>query len=351
MALYKLTDDRLEVIGRTNFAEIQIKEREDIQRLLRDQIEIIDPDLFVIAEEFSNWQEGSRRVDLLAVDRDANIVVIELKRTEHGGHMELQAIRYAAMVSNLTFEQAAHAHEEYLSTRGINEDAEERILEFLQWDEVNEEDFGQAVRIILMSANFSRELTTSVLWLNERGLDIRCVRLRPHQDGDNVLIDVERIIPLPEAENYIVGVREKSRKKSESRQKDLTKFDVQVGQDWYRKLPKRQTIFRVVKALANSGHSPEEIWEGIEISFSTKWRVVEGEVDSEVFSETATTAASQGGSVFDPSRWFFQSDDLIYSSGNTYAFSKMWGTKTEAIVKQLLAKYPDSDIRIEKNQE
>ena len=32
--------------------------------------------------------------------------MIELKRTDDGGHMDLQAIRYAAMVSSMTFAQA-----------------------------------------------------------------------------------------------------------------------------------------------------------------------------------------------------------------------------------------------------
>jgi hypothetical protein len=58
----------------------------------------------VIAEEFSEWEDSRRRIDLLGGDRDGNLVVIELKRTEDGGHMELQAIRYAAMVSALTME-------------------------------------------------------------------------------------------------------------------------------------------------------------------------------------------------------------------------------------------------------
>jgi len=31
-------------------------------------------------------------------------VAIELKRTEDGGHMELQSTRYAAMVSTMTFD-------------------------------------------------------------------------------------------------------------------------------------------------------------------------------------------------------------------------------------------------------
>ena len=52
--------------------------------------------VLVVAEEFGDWEESKRRIDLLGLDRDATLVVIELKRTDDGGHMELQAIRYAA---------------------------------------------------------------------------------------------------------------------------------------------------------------------------------------------------------------------------------------------------------------
>jgi hypothetical protein len=37
-------------------------------------------------------------------------VVVEIKRTEDGGHMELQAIRYAALVSSMTLDQAIAAY-------------------------------------------------------------------------------------------------------------------------------------------------------------------------------------------------------------------------------------------------
>lgn len=74
--------------------------------LLKQHVEVIAPDTLIIAEEFCEWDESKRRIDLLGPDRDANLVVIELKRTEDGGHMELQAILYAATVSAMTFSKA-----------------------------------------------------------------------------------------------------------------------------------------------------------------------------------------------------------------------------------------------------
>jgi len=106
MAIYELTKDGIRQIEESKFAELGFSERGDLQRLLRQQVDVISPDTLVIAEEFGDWQDSRRRIDLLGLDKEANLVVVELKRTEDGGHMELQAIRYAAMVSTMTFETA-----------------------------------------------------------------------------------------------------------------------------------------------------------------------------------------------------------------------------------------------------
>ncbi|EDL59264.1 DUF4268 domain-containing protein [Gimesia maris] len=217
MAIYEITADSLRELKETSYAKAGVKERNDLQRLLRMQVEVISPDTLVIAEEFGEWTEGSRRIDLLGVDKDANLVVIELKRTDDGGHMELQAIRYAAMVSAMTFDRAVEVFSGYLNKISSTTDAREALLEHLDWSEPDEDRFAQDVRIILASAEFSRELTTAVLWLNERDLDIRCMRMKPYQDGEKILIDVQQIVPLPEASAYTVQVREKERRERKDR--------------------------------------------------------------------------------------------------------------------------------------
>jgi hypothetical protein len=205
---------------------MKIRERDDLQRLLRTQIEVLSDDLYVLSEEFGDWEDSKRRIDLLAIDREANLVVIELKRTNDGGHMELQAIRYASMVSTMTFERAERIHDEFLIRIGQREkSAKESILEFLKWDQPNEEAFALDVRIFLVSEDFGKELTTAVLWLRERDIDIRCIRLRPYQDGNSRLIDVQQIIPLPEANEYQVQVRAKGQV---GRKERAERYDVRM---------------------------------------------------------------------------------------------------------------------------
>lgn len=217
MALYEVTPENLTRIARTSFDQVGLCERTDLQRLLKKQIDVIQPDTLIIAEEFGEWEESKRRIDLLGLDKEANLVVIELKRTEDGGHMELQAIRYAAMVSTMTFDRAIDIYERYLAANGGNADAHAAILDFLGWDEPDEDSFAQDVKIVLVSADFSKELTTAVMWLNKRDLDIRCIRLVPYRDDGRVLIDVQQVIPLPEAAEYQIQIREKELRERQER--------------------------------------------------------------------------------------------------------------------------------------
>ena len=233
MAIYRMMEGKesLTRIADTSFGQEGVLEREDLQRILRDQPDILEPGLFVIAEEFRDWADSDRRIDLLCLDAGGRLVVVELKRGESGELMDLQAIRYAAMVSPLTLQQAINAHQAYLDKRSIDEDAEERVKGHLE----NPESLGFSIaqpRIILVSEGFSPELTTCVLWLNSNGLDITCIRMQPYRNGTELLVDTSQVIPLPEAADYLVRIRERE---SEVQQQRTEQGQIFPGGDAFAK--------------------------------------------------------------------------------------------------------------------
>ncbi len=211
MALDRLAGNGLDRLADTSLVQEGIREAEDLQRILRDQIDIVSPDTLIISEEYSQWDSSSRRIDLLGLDRSGDLVVIELKRTQDGGHMELQALRYAAMVSAMTFQQAVEAYRDFMDPTKDESDPQQLILEFLGWAEADEERFARNVRIVLVSQGFSKEITTTVMWLNDSDLDIRCVRLSAYKHDNSVFLDVQQVIPLQETADYQIQIREKRR--------------------------------------------------------------------------------------------------------------------------------------------
>ena len=233
MPIYEFKrNDKFEKVPTTTMVKEKIEERYDLQALLIKQIGMISDECLVITEEYSNFSDSGRRIDILAVDQNANLVVIELKRNK-GEHMELQALRYAAMVSTMTLEDAIEAHASFLQDRDIKEDAKERIKKHVGEEKFTDDHFNNDVRIILVSEDFNKEITSSVLWLNERDLDIRCFRLRAYNFEGRILFDVQQLIPLPETSDYQMQVKKKEQRQRSSRRKKTISPELKAVLDAY----------------------------------------------------------------------------------------------------------------------
>ncbi len=201
-----------EKIEPTSFCELNIWERHHIQEWIRQAPEILGEELLVVSIEFDRFVNSHDRLDVLAIDRQGNIVVVELKRDAYAGYADLQAIRYAAMVSSLTIDNLLPYYiayqKKYLGKEDPSKDTSRtNIEEFVNQD--NFEELSSSPRIILCSENFSQEITTTVLWLNQSGLDISCIRITPHKIGDQVVIVPSKIIPLQESKQYLIDIRKK----------------------------------------------------------------------------------------------------------------------------------------------
>lgn len=347
MPIYKVSGNQIIPIERTTFGQQGVRERQDLQSMLKEQIGVIAPDTLIVAEEFGDWENSRRRIDLLGVDRDANLVVIELKRTEDGGHMELQAIRYAAMISTLTFSKLVTIYQRYLSENDVDLDATENLLEFLDWNDPDEDQFAQEIKIILASAEFSKELTTSVMWLNDFGLDIRCVRMHPYENGSELLLDVQTVIPIPEVADYQVRIREKKQKERESRNssRDLTKYDVTVAGKTYQSLGKRWMMFHIISGIINNGGHPEKVIEAVPSRKKLLFKVFDGELNRESIYASIMVEQTRGKTP-KAKRYFCEDGEYFHVDEKTYVLINQWGNQTMEAVDALTAHFPEFDISI-----
>lgn len=341
MAIYRLAGNNAQPVEKTTFHAEGILERRDLQKVFRQSIEILVPDAMVLAEEFGDWEDSRRRIDLLCLDRRARLVVVELKRSEDGGHMELQAVRYAAMVSRMTFATAVRAHQAFLDANQIEEDAEQIILEFLGWDEPREEEFASEIAIVLASAEFSKEIMTAIFWLSEYDIDIRCIKLMPYKLGQEILLDIQQIFPLPEAADYQVRLREKEREERRSRtqSRDLTRFQLMIGDKAYDDLPKLRLAYSVIREATDRGAKPLDVYPG-----GKRWLIVSGDHDENSLLVAAEREREAEGSTSEIHRFFTADDELIKSEGKTYAVTKMWGNQTLTEVDRIIDQFSLDDV-------
>jgi hypothetical protein len=126
--------------------------------------------------------------------------------------MTWQALKYASYCSGLSKENVRRIYQDFLDKIAPGADAKERITEFLDADDYDEVVINRGItqRIILIAANFRKEVTSTVLWLLNFKLRVQCFRVTPYSMGDQHFLNVEQIIPAKDVEDFMIGIADKS---------------------------------------------------------------------------------------------------------------------------------------------
>ncbi len=147
-------------------------------------------------------------MNLLALDKNGNLVIIENKLDHSGRNVVWQALKYASYCANLTRSEIVKIFQQYLRE---DNNAEDQICEFLEANDINEVKLNMenSQRVMLVSANFPKEVTNTALWLRGQGISIQCFKTTLYVFGQEFLLRLDQIIPIPEAEEFMIGMNAK----------------------------------------------------------------------------------------------------------------------------------------------
>lgn len=215
MPLFEVSKETNQVsaVSPTTFPALSLWERKDLEAWVISAPELAG-DFTVVTSEFDRFDRTSERLDVLGIVRTepgvGRLVVVELKRDGTSTTVDLQAIKYAAYVAAVQFPGVVEMYARY---HGVSEtEAHNSLGELLGGSDDEPPVIDDTPRIVLVASDFRTEVTTTVLWLIDNfEMDIRCVRLQPFLVGEQVFVHSETIIPLPEAEQYRLGVQRKRR--------------------------------------------------------------------------------------------------------------------------------------------
>ena len=206
-----LQENRILKLDQKRFSDFGLRERTHLQQWMADTPDALGEELLIIQQEFDGFADTRERLDLLALDKNGQLVIIENKLDDTGRDVVWQALKYAAYCSTLKKAQVLDIFQRYLDRHGDGGDAETKISEFLDEDSLDEVvlNAGTDQRIIFIAANFRREVTAAVLWLIDHRVRAQCFRVIPYGYGEELFIDVQQIIPTPEAVDFMISMAEK----------------------------------------------------------------------------------------------------------------------------------------------
>jgi hypothetical protein len=211
MYLIKKDNKRIEKIETTSFKQLGFREREHLQEWIAHTPSVLNEELLIIQKEFAGFADTNERLDLLALDKDGNLVIIENKLDDSGRDVTWQALKYASYCSALTASQIIEIFQNYIQIHGETRTADEVMEQFFGNENFREKlNSGVSQRIILIAGSFRKEVTSTVMWLLNYRIRIQCFKATPYRLGEQVFLNVEQIIPLKDSEDYIISMGNKS---------------------------------------------------------------------------------------------------------------------------------------------
>ena len=208
------------------------------ERYLVQDPSVLGEELLLLGRQLSEFKEDSKRLDLLAVDKAGELVLVELKVDGGAEFTELQAIGYAGAYSRSDTRELAKTlcaalNADHGSSRWLprpdglvgpatQSSVEDLITEFLEEDTFEGWTPSEKVRIKIVGPGFPRRVVASVRWLIEiHKLDIEVLEVKPFKQPDGSLSLVfERLLPVPGDEQLGLTRRKEA---EEQQQKNETK--------------------------------------------------------------------------------------------------------------------------------
>jgi len=227
------SSNRISRLQSKSFSELGFSERNHLQEWLAYQPDAFGEELLIIQKEFDGFDDTRERLDLLALDKDGNLVVIENKLDDTGRDVIWQALKYASYCSSLNKKQVVEIFQSYLNrfcdlniknshSDEAKQDANALICEFLDVPDLGEVvlNSGNNQRLIFVAANYRKEVTSTALWLLSHNIQLQCFKVTPYSMGgleeQQLFLNVEQIIPTPEVKELMIGMSAKEADEKET---------------------------------------------------------------------------------------------------------------------------------------
>lgn len=224
-------------LKKQSFSELKLSERYDLQEWIADNPKILGENLLIVQKEFDGFPDTNERLDLLALDENGKLVIIENKLDDSGKDVVWQALKYVSYCATLTKSEICEIYQRYLGASGIAADKLSEFYDEQDFESIRLNPVEGDQRIILVAANFRREVTSTVLWLsNYHGVDIKCIKVTPYKDDEKLYLDAEQIIPIQDIGDYQIRLTAKKQEETISSKEEATRHKTRYN-FWEKALP------------------------------------------------------------------------------------------------------------------
>jgi len=188
-----------------NFTEDDLREW-----VIKNPKEIFDEDLMIIGRETGVEGIGDG-IDVLAIDRRGNLVIIELKRNVLKGDVDFQILKYASYISRWDYEDTKQQFESFIKSDYGKKIYDEEITFTEKLESFCNDDYelNADQRIYLIGKKIRERIGSVVLWLRNKEIDARVIQFNLLKDEENIYFHPQKLVPTSSLEKFKTGASSK----------------------------------------------------------------------------------------------------------------------------------------------
>lgn len=183
--LYKYENNTLEKLGYYSYSDFKGKEK-DLENLLAENLNDLymeDAQLMPIFQERQRQEEP----DLLAVDKNGNLVVFELKRGEVKGDTTIQVMRYTQNYGQKSYFELNKIYKKYNLTGLELKNAHKEAFGLDK--ALNESEFNKKQKMVIVGNSLDISLINAVEYWKNKKLDIDFLPYRFYKINDEIYFE------------------------------------------------------------------------------------------------------------------------------------------------------------------
>ncbi|MCR4813941.1 MAG: endonuclease NucS [Lachnospiraceae bacterium] len=154
----------------------KLDSEEQLEYLIKDNIDILEESWLVIGNQIPT--DLKKRLDILCIDSDGNLVVVELKKDKTPREVTAQTIEYAEYVSRITVPELSDIYRKSTGGKDLSEAYNDKF-----GIQLNESEFNPEIKMVIVATEMDSSTERIIKYLRSYEIDINILFFQIFQEG------------------------------------------------------------------------------------------------------------------------------------------------------------------------
>ena len=171
-----------------------VNKENEIENFLEEHITVLDKDIFIIGRQVRT--DDNKIIDLLGMDKDGNVIIIELKRGMSARAVISQALDYAVWAESMGYDELNRITKENKGYLGEHNDLN-GFFKSKFGDSKVPEPWNDNQKIYIVAEQIDEKTRAMAQYLRERSVDIKCIEINFYKNNDGTgkeIVHVDSVV-------------------------------------------------------------------------------------------------------------------------------------------------------------